>query len=241
MTRRLPAAQIGLSLIELMVAMLISTFMILGATQVYIDNKRNYQFQQGQSSNQTLGRTIQLLLEQQLARTGYRASPLLNNSLSSAFPSVGSSNGCPSFSAGQTLLLSSDNAGVCYRYQGSADGADFDCLGNKIAAGVNVLSRISFVSSSTAGAGSLICSVGGTSTTLVDGLADFVLFKLPTSSASVQTVRYAALLSSSATLRDGVTSGVLDKWKTLSGRTRSSDQYLYQISQGSVALRNLMP
>ncbi len=240
MKPRMPARQKGLSLIELMVAMLISTFMVLGATQVYIDNQRNYQFQQGQSSNQSLGRTIQLLLDQQLARTGYRASPLTNNSLSSAFPSLASSNGCPSFSAGQTLLLSSDNAGVCYRYQGSADGADFDCLGNKVAAGANVLSRISFVSSSTAGAGSLICSVGGTSTTLVDGLADFVLFKVPTSGASSQSLRYAALLTSSATLRDGVASSVLDQWKTLSGKTRSSDQYLYQISQGSVALRNLM-
>ncbi len=54
-------------------------------------------------------------------------------------------------------------------------------------------------------------------------------------------MRYAALLISSATLRDGVSSSVLDQWKSLSGKTRSSDQYLYQISQGSVALRNLMP
>jgi type IV pilus assembly protein PilW len=235
------ANQRGLSLIELMVAMLISTFMILGATQVYIDNQRTYQFQQGQSSNQNLGRMIQLLLEQQLARTGYRAEPLLTTSLSSAFPALASSNGCPAFSAGQTLLLSSDNAGVCFRYQGSADGADLNCLGNKIAAGVAVLSRISFVSSTTAGAGSLTCSVGGVSTTLVDGLADFVLFKLPSSSGSAQGLRYAALLTSSKTLRDGVATSVLDQWQSLSGKTRSSDQYLYQISQGSVALRNLMP
>ena len=92
-----------------------------------------------------------------------------------------------------------------------------------------------------AGAGSLTCSVGGVSTTLVDGLADFVLFKLPGSSGAGQGMRYAALLISSATLRDGVSSSVLDQWKNLSGKTRSSDQYLYQISQGSVALRNLMP
>jgi type IV pilus assembly protein PilW len=234
-------AQHGLSLIELMIAMLISTFMILGATQIYIDNQRSYQFQQGQSSNQGQGRVIQMLLEQQLARTGYRATPLLTTSLSSAFPALASSNGCPAFSAGQTLLQSSDKTGVCYRYQGSADGADLDCLGNKISKGQDVLSRIDFVSSTSAGAGSLTCSVGAVTTTLADGLADFVFFALPGSSASAQGVRYAALLSSNASLRDGVATSVLDQWKSLSGKSRSSDQYLYQISQGSVALRNLMP
>ena len=241
MTYPIPARQRGLSLIELMIAMLISTFMIIGATQVYIDNKRTYQFQQGQSSNQNLGRMIQLLLDKEVARTGFRAKPLLNTSLSSAFPAISSSNGCPAFAAGETLLLSSDSTGVCYRYQGASDGADLDCLGNKISAGSNVLSRIAYASSTTAGIGSLTCSVGGVSTTLVDGLADFVLFKLPGSSGAGQGMRYAALLISSATLRDGVSSSVLDQWKNLSGKTRSSDQYLYQISQGSVALRNLMP
>lgn len=241
MTYLMPARQRGLSLIELMIAMLISTFMIIGATQVYIDNKRSYQFQQGQSSNQNLGRMIQLLLDKEVARTGFRAAPLLNTSLSSAFPALSSSNGCPAFAAGETLLLSSDSTGVCYRYQGAADGADLDCLGNTISAGSTVLSRIAYASSTTAGAGSLTCSVGGVSTTLVDGLADFVLFKLPGSSGAGQGMRYAALLISSATLRDGVSSSVLEQWKNLSGKTRSSDQYLYQISQGSVALRNLMP
>ncbi|MGY4531044.1 type IV pilus assembly protein PilW [Pseudomonas sp. TE3786] len=236
-----PARQRGLSLIELMVAMLISTFMILGTTQIYIDNQRTYQFQQGQSSNQNLGRMIQLLLDQQLARTGYRATPKGNPGLGTAFPAIASSNGCPAFALGETLLASSDGNGVCFRYQGASDGADINCLGKKISAGVNVLSRISFVSSTTAGAGSLVCAIDGSSITLLDGLADFMLFAVPGSKGNSQAVRYAALFSSSKTLRDGVATSVLDQWKSLSGKTRTADQYLYQISQGSVALRNLMP
>jgi type IV pilus assembly protein PilW len=241
MSRALGNNQAGLSLVELMIALVISTFLVLGATQVYIDNQRTYLFQQGQSSNQNLGRMIQLLLDQQLARVGFRASPLANAGMGVAFPAIGSSNGCPAFAAGETVLPSSDSNGICYRYQGAADSGDLDCLGHKITASANVLSRISFVSSTTAGAGSLVCSVDGASVTLVDGIADFVVFAVPASDGSSQAVRYAALLSTSTPLRDGIATTVLDQWKNLSGKTRASDQYLYQISQGSVALRNLMP
>ncbi|BCR23333.1 hypothetical protein KAM426_08600 [Aquipseudomonas alcaligenes] len=61
--------QFGLSLIELMVALVISSFLILGITQIYVDNKRNYLFQQGQSENQENGRYALLLLEKELAKT----------------------------------------------------------------------------------------------------------------------------------------------------------------------------
>ncbi len=42
--------QSGLSMIELLVALAISSFLILGITQIYLDNKRNYLFQQGQAA-----------------------------------------------------------------------------------------------------------------------------------------------------------------------------------------------
>ncbi|MEN1592952.1 prepilin-type N-terminal cleavage/methylation domain-containing protein, partial [Pseudomonas aeruginosa] len=38
--------QKGLSMVELLVALAISSFLILGISQIYIDNKRNYLFQQ---------------------------------------------------------------------------------------------------------------------------------------------------------------------------------------------------
>ena len=46
------SGQAGLSLIELLIALAISSFLILGITQIYIDNKRSYNFQQSQAGNQ---------------------------------------------------------------------------------------------------------------------------------------------------------------------------------------------
>lgn len=241
MKRRLAHAQQGLSLIELMIAMLISTFLVLGATQVYLDNQRNYQYQQGQSSNQAQARVIQLVLERELSRAGFAAEPY-----KSEIQEAASQNGCPAFSSGQAVAVSSDGSGLCYHYEASVsetdEGKDVDCLGTKLTSSEEVISRISYVASSTAGGGSLVCTVDGKSVTLVDGLADFVFFTLPAPTTSKHiAVRYAALLSTATKLRDGVSSDVLSRWKTLSGNSRSDDQYLYHISQGSVTLRNWNP
>ena len=64
--------QSGLSMIELLVALAISSFLILGITQIYLDNKRNYLFQQGQAGNQENGRFAMMFLDQQLAKVGFR-------------------------------------------------------------------------------------------------------------------------------------------------------------------------
>jgi type IV pilus assembly protein PilW len=54
--KALPDRQNGLSLIELMVAMVIGLFLILGVTQIFISNQRTYLFQQAQMGNQENGR-----------------------------------------------------------------------------------------------------------------------------------------------------------------------------------------
>ena len=64
--------QAGLSMVELLIAMAISSFLILGITQIFIDNKRNYVYQQNQSANQETSRFAQLIFEQQLYKAGYR-------------------------------------------------------------------------------------------------------------------------------------------------------------------------
>ena len=56
--------QKGLSMVELLVALAISSFLILGISQIYIDNKRNYLFQQGQAGNQENSRFVLMLLQQ---------------------------------------------------------------------------------------------------------------------------------------------------------------------------------
>jgi len=45
-------AQRGLSMIELLVALAISSFLLLGMSQIYLDNKRTQLFQQNQTGNQ---------------------------------------------------------------------------------------------------------------------------------------------------------------------------------------------
>lgn len=243
-----PGRQSGLSLIELMVALAIGSLLILGATQLYINNKAHFQFQQGQLSNQENARYALLLLDQQLARTGYRYLP--QDSLESAFPALGSSNGCPAFSAGQTFQLTSDGNGICIRYQGASDetaqsssGNQYDCLGKFVSRGTGIFTRISYVAGSTPSSGTLTCKAqDGTEQTLISGVAGFVFSTLPSTHASSLSVGYAALLASGAVTRGGMSSDIASRWKTISGKPLSEDTaYAYQIAQGSVMLRNLMP
>lgn len=116
-------AQKGLSIIEIMVALVLSSLLILGITQVYIDNKRSYVFQQSQAENQEGSRYTLLLLQQQLTKAGYRRRP--DQLPETAFPP---SNvlGC-NFSSGQAVH--GDANAVCIRYQPNSPN-DFNCTGS---------------------------------------------------------------------------------------------------------------
>ncbi|GIZ11459.1 PilW family protein [Pseudomonas sp. NCCP-436] len=103
--------QHGISIIEMMVALLISSFLILGITQVYLDNRQNTLFQQSQGSNIENTRYSILILEQTLAKTGYRRRP--DDSMESAFPQI--STPC-AMEAGQTAKKLSATS-FCVRYQ----------------------------------------------------------------------------------------------------------------------------
>ncbi|PXC03145.1 pilus assembly protein PilW, partial [Pseudomonas aeruginosa] len=93
--------QSGLSMIELLVALAISSFLILGITQIYLDNKRNYLFQQGQAGNQENGRFAMMFLDQQLAKVGFRRRADDPNEF--AFPAQQKTAYCEAFKAGSTL------------------------------------------------------------------------------------------------------------------------------------------
>lgn len=120
--------QYGLSMIELLIALAISSFLILGITQVYIDNQRHYLFQQSQSGNLDSGRFAALLIDQYLGKAGYRRTPSSIQEL--AFPQREASGGCMAFSAGAsvTALSASEGTGFCLRYQPQMSG-ELDCQG----------------------------------------------------------------------------------------------------------------
>jgi type IV pilus assembly protein PilW len=120
--------QTGLSLVELMVALAISSFLVLGVTQVYIDNKRSYSFQQNQTENLEGGRYALLLLQQELSKAGYRRRP--DEQPDTAFPAVGvlPSLGCDAFAKGVTIQRTALDS-LCIRYQ-PRDHLERNCLGD---------------------------------------------------------------------------------------------------------------
>ncbi|WP_339414401.1 PilW family protein [Pseudomonas sp. EA_35y_Pfl2_R5] len=118
--------QIGLSMIELLIALAISSFLILGITQIFVDNKRNYVFQQMQASNLESGRFAALMLNDYLGKAGYRRSP--SELLETAFPQRPEDGDCLQFTAGSAITGLKTDTGFCIRYQPVING-ELDCQG----------------------------------------------------------------------------------------------------------------
>ena len=177
--------QSGLSMIELLVALAISSFLILGITQIYLDNKRNYLFQQGRAGNQENGRFAMMFLDQQLAKVGFRRRADDPNEF--AFPAQQKTAYCEAFKAGSTLVpavVKAGQSGFCYRYQ-PAPGEAYDCEGNSIttpsdpfATAQAITARVLFVPATADVPGSLACSaqtIKEKGQEIVSGLVDFKL------------------------------------------------------------------
>lgn len=126
-------AQRGLSIIELMIALVISSFLILGIVQIYLDNKRSYVFQQGQGGNQENSRFAAMLIEKQVIKAGYRR--LADNDFAGVFGSKAADAYCEDFAEGETVVKAkakeTGEYGVCVRYQTAFSG-EHDCLGNEV-------------------------------------------------------------------------------------------------------------
>ncbi|WP_062378762.1 prepilin-type N-terminal cleavage/methylation domain-containing protein [Pseudomonas abietaniphila] len=249
----LPRQQRGLSLIELMVAMLIGLILILGVTQIFINNQTTYLFQQGQVGNQENGRFSLALLNQELSKAGYRSDP------TKAFP-PGSGQGC-AFAAGTSVIAVSATT-LCIRYQ-AANKADVNCQGKALASGdqdtilnpyrqINpiIYEKISFDVTTN----SIFCTVGATSQPLVTGVAA-LSFEFGEGSMDLKTVtsfstnptetigvvRYTLLMQSPGTvsIRDTATqSPALAEWKSRFGAAPSDTKQIYQLVQGTTMIRN---
>lgn len=120
--------QFGLSMIELLIALAISSFLILGITQVYLDNKRNYVFQQNQAGNLENSRFAALIISDYLSKAGYRRKP--STLLDTVFPSRPAADECLAFNAGHAITGLDPNGGMgfCIRYQPRVSG-ELDCQG----------------------------------------------------------------------------------------------------------------
>lgn len=121
--------QKGLSLIELMVTLAISSLLMIGITQLYLDNKRNHAFLYNQSSNLDNTRYFSLTLDAIINKAGYRRAA--HQGLEGAFKPQAANSDCAAFASGAvfTPLASSPQTGFCIRYEPAFSG-EYDCQGN---------------------------------------------------------------------------------------------------------------
>lgn len=248
--------QRGLSLIELMVAMVIGSILILGVTQIFISNQKSYLFQQGQMGNQENGRFALAMLNQELNKAGYRSNP------ARPFPAA-AGLGC-TFKA-ETSVYAIDKTAMCIQYQAS-NRSDTSCVGaalsgatqaliakpyNRTSDNPVIIEKIAF----DAATNTITCTVGTTTLPLVSGVADVRFDYGSGAERSVSTygtsnpgdpigaVRYAILLQSEGTssIRDTTaTSTVLTDWNTRYQANLNETKKIYQIVQGTTMIRNQM-
>ncbi|MEJ1355225.1 MAG: PilW family protein [Candidatus Sedimenticola sp. (ex Thyasira tokunagai)] len=116
----------GFTLIELMIAMFLSLFLMAGVIQLFLQSKTTYMLQEGVARAQESGRLSLYLVEEHLRRAAYPldALPLINGF---ARDQIGST---PAFTSSQ--IIPSDSA-LVIQYQ-SPDGGIDDCTGRNIAA-----------------------------------------------------------------------------------------------------------
>lgn len=239
----------GLSLVELMVAVLLGVMLLAGVIQIMINKKDAYNFQQGQSLVQENSRFSMHFMEDILERTGFRQLP--ERSREVAFPYRYAANGCAAFKEGQVLApLSSGGAGMCLRYQPINTGS-VDCQGNAIdAATTEVVEQITFDASSN----ELRCAAqGATAQALVgeienmtvsfglDSDDDRVVDKFissPTANqwSEIMSIRFDALFASNV----GVGTSQTYRFPiTSSTETTAADSRLYRAISRTVTLKNI--
>jgi type IV pilus assembly protein PilW len=257
--------QRGLSLIELMVAMLIGVFLILGVTQIFISNQRSYLFQQGQLGNQENGRFALALLSQELLKAGYRSDPKSDMTADNSVANC-------SFGAGAGVAAVSATS-LCIQYQ-ATNRADVTCQGAALSdasrtaiatpygqVNPKVIERIAF----DANTNSITCTTGSSTQQMVTGVRD-LRFEYgsgpgndaktitsystsPAGNAIIAAVRYSVLMQSqgNSSIRDNtaLASPALADWNarygTTYGTSTTDKASIYQIVQGTIMIRNQMP
>jgi len=249
--------QRGLSLIELMVAMVIGCFLILGVTQIFISNQKSYLFQQGQVGNQENGRFALGLLAQELSKAGYRSNILKPLAINTTL------NGC-NFANENVPVLAVSETTLCIQYQAS-NRADVTCQGtalsdsskNAIATPYGqqnpvITEKIAFDSAAKA----ITCTTGSNTVPLVTGVKDLrfeygagdvnernIKTYGVSPAGTVRMVRYSVLMQSPGTsslLDTADISPALKEWNTRYSTTYSDTKSIYQIVQGTFMVRNLM-
>lgn len=220
---RVPLRARGMSLVEVLVAMVIGLFIVLVAATIYVESIRSFGFRVGQSENMGNSRYTLDTLASRLSNAGFRRDPTQGDE--QAFPADGAAhpNGCI-FTAGQSIYVEADAKTLCIRFQ-PRDNAEKDCAGT--AAGLATLATYEAPPAPAVGAGmfveryflrsdgQLVCQAGSPSsveTAVADGVRD-VLFQFGVGAVS-----------------DGVTARTVEAFSTaLPGATQTVRSLRYAV------------
>jgi type IV pilus assembly protein PilW len=242
-TGKVHSFQAGLSLVELMIAMVISLLLLGGLVQIVVSNKQTYNFQQSQALNQENSRYSYFYLDDIVNKAGYRTIP--QDGVDVTFEELSANASCAQFNRGQIVAASNEGTGICIRYQRAA-AMELDCSGNVIATATPIVTRIFFDQVTQA----LVCGAqGGQATTMVEnidnlqiqygvdsGSGNLAFVAVPPNWNNIRAVRIALLTASENQVLDGAQSYAFPvDTATL---ITATDRRAYRSSQKTIHIRN---
>lgn len=240
----------GLSLVELMIALVLSTFLMGGLINMAISGKDSYHFQRTQSFTQENSRYASEFVEAIVRRAGFLQEP--QDTREGIYPSLAASGQCDRFLMGQVVANSRVGVGICIRYQ-RAEAGELDCVGNTINDDNPFVTRVYFDSATK----SLMCAAqNAAAVTLIEDIENVQLnFAIteekndnaksidsytsnPTDWREVIAVRFSFLTAS----EENVRSEYQEYYFPLDASTVTvaDDLRAYRSSQQTVVLRNLV-
>ena len=245
--------QKGLSIVELMVALLLSSLLILGVTQIYLDNKRSHLFQKAQADNSDSARFALTFLDNELNKAGFRRRPDI------LFEEVFKSDNTNGFNAGS--VASKITNGILIRYQAAhpgqtgCDGSEIDDIPDAPYVGIDapiLTAKLEFTD------GQLKCE----GETIVEGVADFKLLyavgarsdaarsidrytETPQASEEIRGIKYDILLKSpNPNLAEASDNAIYSSWREqhyAEENPNPDNKHIYQVTSNTIIFRNATP
>ena len=176
--------QAGITIVELMVALAISMFILSGVITVFVANKQNYRVQQNMAAIQDNGRFAIDMLSRNVRMSGYQGVDAFDWVLGTLLNSIDGTDN----TAVAGLMADTDTLTVTFQ-AGDADHAD--CLGQRLNASDTVVETFSVDASGNLQCASTVTPDGGVSVTtgpldLVEGVDSMqVLYGMNTDSDGV--------------------------------------------------------
>ncbi len=247
--------QLGLTLVELMIAMVIGLVLVGGVIQIFVANNQTYRVTENMSRMQENGRFALDIMGKMIRSAGFRGNVEINfgDKFSTASP----------FTGDQSVIGADGTTdSVTFRYRGANNTAMTDCIGITVAAGAEVASRFYLDTANE----ELECATTSGTQPLIDNVVDLQIFYgmttdptrrhdvraacyLPASTAAgsgancltlnydqVVSVRVHLLLSSRD---DNLTSnGAPMSYTFLGATSTAADNRLYREYSKTITLRN---